>query len=686
MKNFRKRLMTGLLAAVLVFGMMSAVPFGAFAAEGDPPVEEHTHAYGEWQKTTDPSCTAAGEETHICACGAKETRPISALGHTFGEWQKTTAATCTKDGEETRVCTVCDAKDTKAISELGHQWNAGEVQKAATVDEEGIMLYTCMNDSLHTKTEPIPKLPPHEHAFGAWQTTVVPTCSEPGVDTRTCACGAEEIQSVKINSKNHSWGEWRRTKEPSCTATGIETRLCAHNGSHKETKNITKLRHDQGTWKVAVESTGTKAGKRELRCTRCGVLLKTENLQLDPKNPSISLSPSSVTLAVKETVTPKATLSASIAVTWSSKDSTIAKVDANGKITAVKAGSTTITAKTAKGQTANVSITVKAAPTSVKLSKTAVTLGVKETFAPTVSFNASSAASYKRTWTSSSKAVATVDANGKITAVKAGTATITLTTFNSKTASITVTVKEAPTSVKLNKTAVTLGKNETFAASMSFNSTSAASYKRTWTSSNSAIASVDANGKITAVRSGTATITIKTFNSKTASVTVTVKAAPVSISASPASATIGVGEKYTIKTVLDAGEASYKKTYKSSNTAVAAVDSSGKITAKKVGSATITITTFNGKTTTFKVTVKAAPTSAKLSASKVTLAKGKTSTLKATLNPSGAASLGKTWTSSNTKVAKVSSGGKVTAVAKGTATITYKTFNGKTAKCVVTVK
>jgi len=71
---------------------------------------------------------------------------------------------------------------------------------------------------------------------------------------------------------------------------------------------------------------------------------------------------------------------------------------------------------------------------------------------------------------------------------------------------------------------------------------------------------------------------------------------------------------------------------------------------------------------------------------KLTLNKGKTATLNVTLNPSGAASYAKTWTSSNSKIAKVDASGKVTAVAKGTITVTCKTFNGKTVKCTVTVK
>lgn len=86
------------------------------------------------------------------------------------------------------------------------------------------------------------------------------------------------------------------------------------------------------------------------------------------------------------------------------------------------------------------------------------------------------------------------------------------------------------------------------------------------------------------------------------------------------------------------------------------------------------------------VTVNAAPESVKLNKTNLSLAKGKTEILTPNFNPTSAAAYGRTWTSSNPKAATVSAGGKVTAVAAGTTTITVKLFNGKIATCKVTVK
>lgn len=143
---------------------------------------------------------------------------------------------------------------------------------------------------------------------------------------------------------------------------------------------------------------------------------------------------------------------------------------------------------------------------------------------------------------------------------------------------------------------------------------------------------------------------------------------------------IGVKEKYTI----DTSSLSGKLTFTSSKAAVATVTKKGVITGKKVGTAKITIKTSKGKKYTVTVTVAKAPSKVTLNKKTATLEIGDTLQLKATL-PSKTASNKITWTSSNKNVATVSNKGKVTAKGEGTATITVKTFNGKKARCKVTV-
>ena len=160
-----------------------------------------------------------------------------------------------------------------------------------------------------------------------------------------------------------------------------------------------------------------------------------------------------------------------------------------------------------------------------------------------------------------------------------------------------------------------------------------------------------------------------------------------SVKITPSSKLIfGVGEKLTLKPVISPSNAANAKfSWKSSASSVVSVSSKGQITAKKTGKAKITVTTSNGKKASVTVTVKAKPTKIKVSPTSKTLKKGQSFTIKHTLS-SKEASYHVMYKSSKSSVAKVSSTGKVTAVKKGTAYITVKTYNGKSAKVKVTVK
>lgn len=212
-------------------------------------------------------------------------------------------------------------------------------------------------------------------------------------------------------------------------------------------------------------------------------------------------------------------------------------------------------------------------------------------------------------------------------------------------------------------------------------------YVKSWTSSKKSVATVDKNGKITATsKEGTAVITVTLASGKTAKVTVTVKMIRTTkLTKVPKTLSLTTGKKYTLKPVVTPSNSQEKVTYKSSNTKIATVSSTGVITAKKVGKVTITVQSGKQKATV-TLTVKKAPAlkAIKNVPPKKTITKGKTYTLKPQLYPSGA--IAKiTYTSSNKSVATVDSKGKITAKKKGTAVITVKA--GKfTAKCKVTVK
>ncbi len=162
-------------------------------------------------------------------------------------------------------------------------------------------------------------------------------------------------------------------------------------------------------------------------------------------------------------------------------------------------------------------------PTKVTLNvkKSSITLGKKEkvTLKATVS---PKNASQKVTWTSSKPKTVQVSSKGTITAKATGSAKITAKASNGKKATLTVKVKNAPKKVKLNKTAKTLKKGKTFQIKASVPS-GTASYAFKYSSNKKSVATVSSAGKVTAKKKGRATITVKSYNGKKATLKITVK-------------------------------------------------------------------------------------------------------------------------------------------------------------------
>ena len=416
----------------------------------------------------------------------------------------------------------------------------------------------------------------------------------------------------------------------------------------------------------------------------------------------VTLNKTSTSIQVGGTETLTATVSpkdaANKKVTWKSSNAAIASVDANGKVTGVKAGEATITVTTEDGgKTATCKVTVsdkEIKVTGVKLNKseTSLLVGGNETLTATVL--PEDATNQNVTWKSDKPEIATVDANGKVTGAAAGEATITVTTEDGgKTATCKVTVSEtsvAVTGVTLNKTetSIFVGGSETLTATVA--PADATNQKVTWKSDKPEIATVDANGKVTGVKAGEATITVTTEDGgKTATCKVTVKPNLVS-EITLAALAIYVGESKAITATVKPDDATNKAlTWTSSDETVATVDATGKVTGKKIGTATITATAQDGSgvSGSCTVTVLSAVKTVTVTPANLTLGKNKSYTLTATVDAQPGTDTGVTWTSSDTTIATVDATGKVTATDKvGTVTITATSKADPAKKGTCTVK
>ena len=243
------------------------------------------------------------------------------------------------------------------------------------------------------------------------------------------------------------------------------------------------------------------------------------------------------------------------------------------------------------------------AVTSVSLNKQTLSLveGNSETLTATVA--PSDATNKAVSWKSSDASVASVDNSGKVTAVKAGSATITVTTTDgSKTAtcSVTVTAKTIEVNdVGLDKSEMEMVAGDSYQFTVTLKPDNASDKTLSWSSSDENVATVDNTGKVTAVSEGKVTITVKTSNpAQSASCDITVKAASIPVTSVNIDSWIinlGVNETAAIAYTIQPEDATNKEvTFSSDNTDVVAVDSEGTLVGVSAGSAKVTVTTVDG--------------------------------------------------------------------------------------------
>ncbi len=333
--------------------------------------------------------------------------------------------------------------------------------------------------------------------------------------------------------------------------------------------------------------------------------------------------------------------------------------------------------------------------TSISVSPTSLSMDVDDSDNLSAVIMPSDAYNKDVTWTSDNQSVATVNDIGSVKAIAPGEANIkVITRDGAKSAVCKVTVKKpdqtyvAVESIALDKSTLTLGVDNTTTLSATILPENASITTTTWNTSDKDVVTVD-KGSLKAIKPGTATITVAaTDGGLQATCVVTVESVNVtSVELNQNSTSVDIGEFIQLVATIEPENASNKNmSWSSSDTKVATVDASGKVTGVDKGTSTITVTTENGnKKATCEVEVIRRVSGVSLPAS-ASVEKGATIELKATIIPADPTDPALIWSSADKSIATVTDNGIVEGIRNGKTTISVKTNDGNFVKnCQVTV-
>ena len=428
-------------------------------------------------------------------------------------------------------------------------------------------------------------------------------------------------------------------------------------------------------------------------CT-VNVTVAVTGVTLNASNVSTNLSVGQYQLVA--TVTPDSTDGVKRTVTWTSSNPSVATVDENGLVSFVSSGNVTIVCKTDEGgYLAMCNFTIAVPVDSVTLNHTDEIMSIGQTLTISATVLPATATNREVAWQSTNPKVATVDEKGVVTAVSSGTTTILCQTTDGTAIVETcaIYVKQPITSLSLTTTEITVRKGQVFWLYATVQPENADNKTLTWTSSNSNIVTVDANGMVTAVESSEgAAITITCTNDDTglyATCKVTVTQPVTGISLNSTYQELWVGSKYAIIPTIEPLDAENKNvTYVSSDESVATVDERGVVTAVSGGNCVIEVTTEECQlTAACNIVVFEYVSSVSLDQQEMYLNVGGKAKLNATVGKETATNKNVSFESSDGGACSVDNKGNLTGISPGNVVITATAVDGSSvyATCVVHV-
>lgn len=365
--------------------------------------------------------------------------------------------------------------------------------------------------------------------------------------------------------------------------------------------------------------------------------------------------------------------------------------DGSATIKGLKVGTSKVTARTDDGGfMSSCNVTVGVGVEKIELDKSELSLKKGESASLKATIFPENASDKSLKWGSSDVSVATVDAYGNVKAEGNGEATVFVSSSDGGfTAYCNVKVGTSVTGISLDPREFTL---ETIGSSFTIKPVispeDASDLGVVWESADTKVVSVASDGTVTAIGPGTTTVTATTNDgSFTSNCVVSVKSPAQHVSLDKTSLKLLEGESGKLTaTVYPLNSTQKTLTWVSDHPDVASVDNEGNVTARKAGTATVTVKVAENVTAVCKVTVISRVTGISLSETTVELKPGETHQLTATVLPQNASNAEVTWYSDKESVATVSQSGLVTGVGPGETTVhAVTTDGGKMASCLVKV-
>ncbi len=416
----------------------------------------------------------------------------------------------------------------------------------------------------------------------------------------------------------------------------------------------------------------------------------------------LQLSETAVTMNVKENRIIKVTLlpkGCTTSLEWSVTDGTVVDVNYDAEtsqvtITGKKAGRTIVFVKSSDGPSGQIDVTVLQPCESLSFSPKEYEMLSGQTYMPNLVKTPADTTDII-TWSADDGSVATVDAQGLITAKKTGVTYIKATSASGRETTIKISVKESVSDVKLQSENATIEVGELITLTPVFTPAEAYDKTMTWTCSDSNVIKIEPSGvsdlKVTGLIGGISLIKgVSKDGGRVVSCLVTVKEKATSVKVSPESKYLQKGKSFTVKATVESATATNKSVkWSTSKKSVASVNSAGRVKGKKIGTAYIKATAQDGSGASAVCKVRVVRKVTKITLNKYTakVLVGKTYKLKAKVKPKNATIKGVAWSSSNNSIATVDSSGRIQGIAAGIVKIRAKAKDGsgKSAVCLVTV-